>query len=352
MKKELPITPPLISSFGQQAWIFSTLYSNPECHPWIFNNYIQTFTLKNLYKMGFRRGTLDFFYNQYGDFQYYELKANPWLQFHSIPYGIPTLMNIDIVEMIKKLINLEQYVVIDVNTYYVSTYKKHFRHEYSHPLFIYGYDDNTQNFLVMDNFNVGKFAFEIVNFNELRRGYQSIEKEFLSNTKLVIHGKGIISFKISKQAWQTEQEELFKINTIKIKNDIKEYLLIDHYAESYRSSDYYSYGIECYDELLKFVSYALETHENIDHRAFSAFRDHKILMLERIKFLKENKYLQDTKNIEELSQYLVDNMKQLVFLIIKYNLTKKEHILNKISDKLKDCKNKEYTMLMDLISLL
>ena len=75
-------------------------------------------------------------------------------------------------------------------------------------------------------------------------------------------------------------------------------------------------------------------------------------MLERIKFLKENKYLQDTKNIEELSQYLVDNMKQLVFLIIKYNLTKKEHILNKISDKLKDCKNKEYTMLMDLISLL
>ena len=113
---------PYICSYGHQGMIFSLLYCRTECKPWIFSNYIQTFVLRDLYNADFRSGTIDFYYNQYGDFKYYEIRANPWIQAHDTPYEIISVMKLDIIELIKTSIGLNQYVCFDVDEYFISNY--------------------------------------------------------------------------------------------------------------------------------------------------------------------------------------------------------------------------------------
>ena len=65
---------------------FSMLMAREECKPWVFSNFIQIYALKDLYNKGIRTGTIDFFYNLYGDWTYFHLKANPWIRINSMPF--------------------------------------------------------------------------------------------------------------------------------------------------------------------------------------------------------------------------------------------------------------------------
>ena len=47
--RKLKITEPIIRSFGHQATVYSILSAYPETEAWLNCNYIQMFTLRNLY---------------------------------------------------------------------------------------------------------------------------------------------------------------------------------------------------------------------------------------------------------------------------------------------------------------
>ena len=63
MIKKLKIGEPIIYAYCHQAALLSVLYEYPETYPWIYSNYIQIYTLYDLWKQKDRLGTLDFYYH-------------------------------------------------------------------------------------------------------------------------------------------------------------------------------------------------------------------------------------------------------------------------------------------------
>lgn len=353
----LPVVYPPIDAFPHHGAVFSMLFAREECKPWIYNNYIQTFSIKDMYGQKVRSGTVDFFFNQYGDWKYYELKANPWIRTKVVPMDLFDTYKIDIIQFLKKYIDQSNYCFFPIDRYYIPAYKHCYRKRHiDHDIFIYGYDDRKKLFYMSDN-TAYKYEQTTVKYEELSNSFYSIIKLFHRHEKKFFYSeKSIMLLKVMKNTEvngknPTYIKETYDINSSKILNDTKEYLLKDNYGEKYRRSEYYVYGIDCYDELEKFVcQYNIK---NIDFRGFYSFLQHKKLMLLRMEYLNVNYNLS-----EQISEYrkLVNIFNIVISLILRYNTksenrVKDHNILETIKNYLRQCKESEITILNSFIQI-
>ena len=116
-------------------------------------------------------------------------------------------------------------------------------------------------------------------------------------------------------------------------------------------STYYIYGIDVYNELEKFTYKDYEENEKIDIRAFFSMKDHKSLMIWRLKYI-EDKYNICLKEIIESYVYLETKLNTIVMQILKFNLSRNEIILELIRQNVRDCFDKEKVVVEGLISVL
>lgn len=355
MKKVLTTIYPPINSFPHQGAIFSMLFAREECKPWLFSNFIQIFSLKNLNLQGVRKGTLDFFNNQYGDWKQFEFKANPWIRFNSIPEYFIEDYNINIIDFIKKNLDQEKYLYLSIDRFFIPIYKYSFMKNHSdHEIFVFGYDDETQCLYVGDN-GEGKYVQSTVDYESFTKSFHSMIAMFRSNEELYYYSeKSIYILEIIKNAEVNLKSKVFveetynNLNIHKIVNDLKEYLLLDNFGDSYKNSDYYVFGIDCYNELQQFLVCSDE-YIKIDFRAFYSFLQHKKLMLSRMN------YLNNIYNVYHLSQSyekIVKKFESIILLILKCNLKKDSSMWEKISNLLNECKTLEVSILKDLIDTL
>ena len=89
------------------------------------------FTLRNLYTAIERLGTVDFYYQYYGDFNFYEMKANPWLKFMSIPDEMVKSRWDSRLDFVRECIEKDYYVYIMLNR---SIYRGHKEPNYHNAL--------------------------------------------------------------------------------------------------------------------------------------------------------------------------------------------------------------------------
>ncbi|OPX45891.1 hypothetical protein CLHUN_03640 [Ruminiclostridium hungatei] len=354
----LPVVYPPINGYPHKGALFSMLMAREECKPWVFSNFIQIYALKDLYNRGMRTGTIDFFYNLYGDWTYFHLKANPWIRINSMPFEFFKLIKSDIVDFIKTCINRNLYLFFDIDMYYIPAYKLIFnKNHLLHEIFIYGYDDDKNVFYMGDN-TTGKYNHDQVTYEQITASTNALLEIYGDNNEdTVLHNyreKSIYMMSIGKNVERNGQDpffskDVFEINIKKIINDLKEYLLLDNYAEGYKYSNYYVYGIDCYNELLKFVRYAMETNQWVDRRAFYSFIEHKKLMLLRMEFINGN---YDLNRLIERYSNLVNGFNILMVLILKANNIKANDLWERIIVKLKEYKEEEIVLLNELIRIL
>ena len=149
-----------INWFWIGAALLSVLYEYPETYPWIYSNYIQIYTLYDLWKQKDRLGTLDFYYHFYGDFNFYEYTANPWIDFNKLPYRMVKDRWGTFLEFVKERISKKQYVYMILNR---SIYRRD-ETWWFHPVLIWGYDDNKRELYCADNNRKGKFDTEVISY--------------------------------------------------------------------------------------------------------------------------------------------------------------------------------------------
>lgn len=350
MKKILPISEPEPMSSSHQATIFSILKTRKEGISWLVNNYIQLFCLKNMYEArAVRRGTLDYYYNLYGDWSLFEFSANPLLEYNLIGYQILRRYrgNFRLIDFLISMINDEKYLYIGIDKYYIRYYEECGNEHSSHHLFINGYDKQEEIFIAHDNFKGGKYCEHKVSFLEVREAFESV----LDNKMLEAdaYAGGIITLKPKVRYWHREIKDMFTINVGQIVCYIKEYLMLPVYRERYDYSRDYVFGIECYAELEKLVYWSQENVQEVDHRAFCCMRDHKKIMIFRLKELE--KYL--GRSLEEyiFSMKIVEeNLSLIIMKILKYNFNKKNKILKEIIQTIKWIKEEESSILMKFIN--
>jgi len=354
----LPKEDPIISTVPRHAILFSILLAYEQSKPWVYNNFIQIHTLKNLYNAGWRTGAFDFYSDLYGFIQYYQLQTNPWLQMHKLPLDFLQMYEIDIVNFIKQGIKKNTYFYIEADPVLISVYQRHLT--LPRELFIYGYSDKEQCFFFGDNILDGKYTFQKMSYVELTAGYHSIIEFYKNNSeneKWATKMKWFLMLEFTEPIFKRDTifnnnylyTSLFTIDPIKISNDINEYLLEDGYALAYRHNPGYSFGIHCYDELIKCIEHAKENCAILDIRAHHFFYSHKKLMLQRLQYLEA---LYPLQTIVPPYQILVTEFERIISLTVKLNISRNNTIYDRIVAIYHVCKHMEVDLLRQVVHIL
>lgn len=350
--KVLSIEKPEATSSSHQAAIFSILKSKSEGRQWLINNYIQLFCLKDLYQArDVRKGTLDYFYNEYGDWSLFELSANPLLEFALIDFQtfreLRKKYKISLVDLLINAINNNKYIYIGIDKYYINFYGAFGKKHCAHHLFINGYDEKEGFFIAHDNFIQGKYCEHNISFDVIKSAFEGVLKDKSLESDAYVGGIAFLKYRI--RYWHKEAKNMFEFNLEKIIQNLKEYLMWPFYKDRYAHIKDYVFGIECYDELKKLIWHTEDSKRIIDYRGFCCLRDHKKIMVFRFENMQKILKFDLVKCILGM-QEIERELNIIINMILKYNIKKDNKIVKRILEKFDNVKSKEIAVLSEAIN--
>ncbi|MHC1748516.1 MAG: hypothetical protein AB9856_09070 [Cellulosilyticaceae bacterium] len=334
-RKVLTISQPPISTFFNTDIPLTILYGDVETHPWIFSNYIQLYSINNIAQDN--PCFIDFYHSENGIFRFLELTTCPWILFERISRKDVIEKWGGIINFITEQINQGKYIGLTIDPSKISNYRIGTKR---HNLFIYGFDNFLQTAYTADHFRKGIYTFEEVAYKELINSVKYSYEEDLDWGNL----EGICILTKMKRIHITH-ENSYKLNLLKIIQDIKYYLLEEGYM--YKNDKYNVYGIACYDNLIKYYKLVLEEKGDINLKGIHTETCHKTMMVKRLKFLTMMGY--PIKQYISLFEMLEKKLKVLTNLSIKYNITFNEIYLEKCIQDLEMIKEQEKNMLGCLV---
>lgn len=217
----------------------------------------------------------------------------------------------------------------------------------------------------MDNFKNSKFVCDSIPSYELllsiKENYNSYLKKLSSGNNMTAeekNGPSIYMFQILPYLADPENKEVLSINIWRIISLLKNYLHIGFQYLAYGNSQYYVFGIEVYSSLQKYLISKIRKGENIDIRGFYSLMDHKALMLWRMKFLLENKYITTSQisslndTIDNYNLLVLNKMRIQINLLLKYRIKNDNRYLYKVISELDSIKENEIHILTKFIYLL
>lgn len=350
-KNILPITTPVIQGFSHQAALLSIMMSYEKCKPWICNNYLQVFTLHDLKNAISRLGTLDFFYMDYADFNKVEYKANPWIRYSETPLLFIDIKEASILSMLINVIDSDLYVTVDIDKYYIPQYEQVAHTE--HTILIYGYDLTKNVFYCSDNFKEGKYSSQKVNFHNLIAAINSrIESFRIEIKKMSPNNPGPIfsTFGIANTHQDKNYTGLEIIDLKRIIYFLTSYIEPDSFYMTKSENNYYTYGIQVYNEIIDYFVSSIDENNHIDIRAYYSLMDHKSLMIWRLNYI-QNKLKIDLEFYIDAYLKLKHEIYRHICVIVKYNMKRKIGE-NTLIDSIKKCRDDECKISAQLIMLL
>ena len=203
------------------------------------------------------------------------------------------------VRMIKKNIVNKYYIYLCVNEKYIPNRIAHNKINYSHDIYIYGFNDFENCFYTMGYDETFNFSTQKIKFKDLYLAYSRRFPNFCC-----------FSFKL-KDGFIFEQNNFNQ-------------LLFEIYRYLNPRSKYY--GINIFNYLISFYN------QRLDMRNFKILTEHFYVLM---KLPKSNNLFDD----------LFFNANKLFFMAIKYNNTGKKDVLLKVKKTLNDLKNAEIKLI-------
>lgn len=328
--KKLQYGIPYIATIPEQSNIMSIIDKNNENWSWFLNYFIQIMINKNT------KYSLDLNFC-YGD-NYSLLKNIPILDKYFLPRDIVD-MKWNICAFIKEAINAGYFVYLSVDEYEIEAYSLYNTKHYNHDLMIVGYND--EKFDIADFFK-SQYSVKQCTSKQLEAGYSGYDVK-RGNSGF----PDIYLLKIKENYTYT-----FNIDFAKI--------LINEYLEGINSNihfhpivnaailneDLYAFGINVYSVLKEYIENI--EGEKIKIRSFHILCEHKKIILELLNYLGERNYLKNfDSNIGKMEKILYDVI-ILRNMALKYNVTKKIEIIQRMIAKIDDIRKCETNLFVAL----
>lgn len=321
-KKELPISYPLISNYPQHAFYFSIISNNVKCLPWIYSNYL------NMCLMDSENDCFLDYFAQTPEHHYHPCFMDTQRLLRS------TILNFipDIVEFIKEQLQHENYIWLHVNEYHIPGSPAYQNYPFLHAIFIFGFDDNEQQFNISGFLENGRYTFSHASYSEIERAFYDFGK---------LHDDGDVTQHVNYM-------HLLKLPPIHhlglpyqfdmgfVAEQIKDYYLSKNLSKNLRSfynHESYSnwtYGLNILPKLKERFNLYLENNNKIDIRPVYTLYDYKKLMVARILYIKENNFFDINPRLYEGFKELQKKSLILVNLNLKYDLIQDKKIIYKI----------------------
>lgn len=343
-KKRLPLTVPLITSWQWHATLFSILSDDENAKKWIYSNYIQLrcyeiqeiFTGDDMLLADMMPGSSS-------------LKLCPYLV-----YSLLTKEQIEsycgnIIDFIIKTIDLGGYVygvfdeakiLCDADVDY----------KFPHELFIYGYNRDEEYFYTGDFTFQDKYSHKTVSFSDIERGYEVISAQEDHMFKDDYKGRRGLYVII-----KNTENSVYELDLELIKTTLREYLnsedTKDHFRMMRNRFDDTVFGIKVYDKVLSQIDKQIHAEEpDFDIRALHVMYDHKVLMLERLKYLMNTGHLKYNQETLDAYKVVVDNVLAARNLLIRISITEDISVGNRFKDHLETAKEKEVAILFNVLA--
>ena len=250
-----------------------------------------------------------------------------------------------ILEFIKKAIDLGYYILLPVDTKFITPYLNYGKEHYIHHLFIYGY--NQKQVLCGDFFHYsdGKFSVQKVSFTEIVEAYKGVQK-YLEDTSDPMD---------YSDEWKRDIELLRLMKNQKIKFSLDNLITnITYFLNSCDSSgnkgikEKMFYGMESYDLIIKYLkdldSFSDKT---IDTRILTLLYYRYIFMEKQCRYVEkelvrnECDFLIFYKGYEEMQKLA----KGMLLLAMKYNIALRNGVKLKVQNTLKNLQEKDQKLM-------
>lgn len=335
MRKILYNQDPILKHSICSSFLFSIIGKNEYEDAWINHNFINIRINKST-------GYNDF----YRDTMWYEC---PFISENTLTREVIDKCNNNFISFAKWAIDSDFYIYAILNRMYISSYNSP-NANLTKNLIIYGYDIDNKYFMAMD-FIKGHFEKFIITFDEFKYSYEMKEdKEFYSDYtlyRLVKRRTDKISYNFDVEVFKQKlldyvnSTNLYKGRSPMNTPDLEEAFLYCDFKEAYD----FSFGLEVYKTIQ-----SLYLNRNIDVKAFHLLYEHKQLMIKRINFLFNNKFLNES-NYKKLCIDFEDLLHKTLILrnlFLKYKFEFPEKIIFKINE----IYILDYQLSMDLINAL
>lgn len=304
---ELDMSEPIINTFNIYGSITSIL-KEETCRDWLYNNFIQ---IRYVYDWD------TFFF----DYHHLLMDNCPWLDHHCIPRHFLQSKWNSLSSFITESIDQGHYVYFYTDHYYISASGSYGKEHRWHEMFIYGYDRNRQVYLVADNFLNGKYVHAECPFDEVEKGYRSIQSDN--------------QFFLNMHLFSKKEEEAYIIDLPQIVRSIEHYMYSTPSLDvSFKEKT--AFGIEAVKLItqkgpfLSLTEPVFQTEKDLDRRAFHLFWEHKKLMLDRFKYLEDKFQFEFSEEIIREYEGIVFDYKVLRNMALKFNLKKDRNLLIRI----------------------
>lgn len=328
MKKLEFVKGPVVS-YLHHAYPLGIIYQNPNAMGWISSSYIYMYCYKDLS-----------FFNMLVGY-----KDNPFLRTSSIsvPEWKRITLCMSLPDFIISLIDLDIYVEIIVDEYYLPIRPDYMKNHHMHQLLITGYD------LENDNFTCWTFVNRI--FQETTCKFA----EVIPYQSDILYGDDTIML------LYTKRDRGFVFKSELIWEQLYDYVEGNNlYRKLAIWGDYDRYedavfGIECYEYVVKklrkesFLDY-------IDFRCLNVVYEHKKCMSLRFKYInsinKGDDFFLTKERLLEF-QSIEDMAEMIIKIALKYNLSesrkKKDEFLDRIIALIDEIRSKEINLFSDMI---
>ncbi len=223
-----------------------------------------------------------------------------------------------------------------------------FTEHYAHTTLISGYDRKKHIFFLSDNYDDGKFVTIERDMSITARAFRYAKFAFTHNIK-ENDGSDEFSYLCSIGLYKYLNEVIVGIDMQTIAEGIKAYL--NSKKNDVTGLDNTIYGAECSN--LFIGSFSGKNDFTPQKRDLHIFYEHKLLMYKRIKYLVENKLIDDVNDCLGAAERIMEDHLIARNLFIKSTFLPQDQVSNiyaKISSRLEESFDKELNMLKELLT--
>lgn len=331
-KKILPIIIPPLVGYLEDAHPLSIVLAHDFTWPWFYSNYIQLF----FQSPEGNNQPLKFYKVELTDGRPWGA-LNPWLNYHKVTKDIIDIHSINIIEFLINSIDLNNYIIIHLDEFFLPYRTQYNSWHYTHETFINGYNAAEGIFYgVAYTKKHGVYEEFSISFDELKQAY-------LNNTNIDSNHR-LIQL-LSMKAWR-----FYEFDIISVLEQLNEYLFsINSSLKNRTSFNTISgcfYGFDIYTQLKK---YYLTWKDKASVIPLHILLEHKKLMIKRIKYMIQNEYINECQGIIDEYSIIFNNVAILKNIFIKFLINKNVDLIYNIGSLLDNISIYEKSAIENLI---
>ena len=337
-KKTLDIAQPLMTTYTHHAHLLSILGVHEETKPWIYSNYIQTYTDMDLINTAWS----DCYFPL--PFHLRPAEICPWIFNQKLGRDFIQDNWTDFKDAVIYFIDHDTYINAILNQYYIPNTPAFETTHFLHDVLIFGYDKEKKCVNIAEFDENYKYTTFEISFESINDAFSNYEK---CDNMDYLWGKVLL--------YKFEPSCIYIFDFQNIINLVKAYLdgeTTEYWKFYSDKNDHYKYmrvfGIQGYTQLIDYVTTCANEGKEVRHRLFYFLFDHKRMMTLRFKYLNEIgfnfNFINELLEIEKTSQIILN-------LILKYNMNNNKDIIKKIIGFIDTIKINEFKVLSEFLQI-